>query len=71
MKKEITICDCCGNEIISDTVNIHLQSVQGKPIYQDQSFLDFEYDFCVYCAKDFPKMFKEFIEYKKKENKLR
>jgi len=66
MRKEVTICDCCGKEIDSDYTNIHFQGLRGKPIYQDQSFIDFDYDFCHICAKNFPKMFKEFIEYKKK-----
>lgn len=65
MEKKVTICDYCGEIITSEYGQIHLRSVYGIPMYQDQSFDEYNFDFCSQCASQFPKMFKEFIKYRK------
>ena len=67
MKKEVMICDCCG-EIIDETYGprkIKFKSEKFMPIYQDVVFDEYTYDFCGMCASDFPRMFKEFMEWRK------
>ena len=63
-KKEVVICDMCGQEIHDVEYRYKLTTPVFYNALAEKQWNTEQFDFCDTCASQFPKLLKEFVETK-------